>query len=142
MPNYDLNVLRANLKTLLETVASVAFVYDRRNPTIEGYPCIIFDVVENNNIMLTNVENERTITFRIWLVQEIGVAGMATANDLLDTLTNETVTILESISNITLSNTATWLMPNVGGRQEVSSPQGSAIWQVLNLQVRVVSNVL
>ena len=142
MPTYDLAAIRSELETLLGTVPTVSFVYPRRNPTIEGYPCIIFDIVSADNEMLTNVQNERTLVFRIWLVQEIGNAGMETANQLLDDLTKDTIAILEDTDNISLDGNVDWIMPVEGAREEVSSPQGSAIWQILDLQVRVVSSVL
>lgn len=142
MPAYNLQIIRGKIKTLLQTVTEVAYVYDRRNPNIEGYPAIVFDIERNDNEMLTNVENLRTITFRIWIMQEIGTAGADSANQYLDEATQKVVVALEDITNLDLGGNVDWIMPVEGARQEVSSPEGSIIWQVLDLRVRVSSNVL
>jgi len=142
MPSYNLQTIRANIKTLLQTVTEIAFVYDRRNPNIEGYPAIIFDIDRNDNEMLTNVENLRTITFRIWIIQEVGVKGANDANGFLDTTTQKVVVALEKIANLDLSGQVDWIMPVEGARQEVTSPEGSVIWQILDLKVRVSSSVI
>jgi hypothetical protein len=139
---YNLQTFRSALKTLLQTVTEVAYVYDRRNPNIEGYPAIIFDITKNQNEMLTNVENLRETTFTIWLIAEVGVAGMANANSYLDNVTKKVVEALEDIDNLSLGGNVDWIMPVEGAREEVSSTQGSAIWQILELRVRVSSSVL
>lgn len=142
MPAYDLAAIRTSIYSLLTTCPTLSYVYNRRNPTIEGYPCAIFDIVQNTNEMLTNVENERTIVFRIWLIQEVGVKGMTDANAILDNVTSEVIDTFEGIGNITLGGYCDWVMPVEGAREEVSSPQGSAIWQIVDLQVRVTSFVI
>jgi hypothetical protein len=142
MPTYNLATIRGAIKTILESVSSLAYVYDRRNPIIEGYPCAIFDITNNENDMLTNVENERKITYTIWLIQEVGIQGMTDANVLLDEITREAIENLESRANLTLGGLVDWIMPAEGKREEVSSPEGSAIWQVLNLDVRVTTSVV
>ena len=92
--------------------------------------------------MLTNTENIRTVTFTIWLIAEIGVAGASAANSYLDKITEKVVIALEDIDNLSLSGNVDWIMPVEGVREEVSSPQGSAIWQTLDLRVRVSNSVL
>ena len=139
---YDLDLIRTALKTLLATITEIAFVYDRRNPNIEGFPAVIFDITNNENIMLTNTQNQRTITYTLYIIAEIGTAGATQANTILDIATKKVVEILEDKDNITLSGNADWIMPVVGAREEVSSPNGSQIWQQLDLQVRVVSSIL
>lgn len=137
--SYDLSAIRAAIKTLLQQVTELSFVYDRRNPTIEGYPCAIFDITDNRSDIYSNVENERRITFTIWLIQEIGTAGAAVADGILDDATQAVIAKLEDKDNISLSGLVDWIMPTAGKREEVSSPEGSAIWQVLNLEVRITS---
>jgi len=142
MPTYNLATIRAAIKSILSGVSDLAYVYDRRNPNIEGYPCAIMDITENSNEMLTNIENERRIRFTIWLIQEIGVKGADNANDILDEITREAVEALENIDNISLGGLVDWIMPAEGKREEVSSPEGSAIWQILNVDVRVTTSVI
>lgn len=142
MPTYNLASIRGAIKTILESVTDLAFVYDRRNPVVEGYPCAIMDITGNSNDMLTNVENERKISFTIWLIQEIGIKGTGDANAILDEITREAVEKLENIANVSLGGLVDWIMPAEGKREEVSSPEGSAIWQILNVDVRVTTSVL
>lgn len=139
---YDLDLIRTALKTLLTTVTEIAFVYDRRNPNIEGFPAIVFDITNNENVMLTNVQNQRTIVFTIYIIDEVGVAGADQANDILDVATKKVVEALEDKDNLTLGGTADWIMPVAGSREEIASPNGSQIWQQLDLRVRVVSSIL
>lgn len=142
MPTYDLDATRTALKTLLETITEIAFVYDRRNPNLEGYPAIVFDIVSNENEMLTNVENLRTIMFSIWIIQEINVIGMDQANEILDIATQKVVNVLEDIDNISLSGNVDWMRPISGPREEAQSPKGSVMWQRIDLDMRVASSVL
>ena len=142
MATYNLALIRTAIKGILEGVSGLAYVYDRRNPIVEGYPCAIMDISNNVNDMLTNVENERKITFTIWLIQEVGIMTMEEANTSLDEITREAVEALEKRSNLTLGGLVDWIMPAEGKREEVSSPEGSAIWQILNLDVRVTTSVL
>lgn len=142
MPTYNLASIRTAIKTILAGVSGLAFVYDRRNPNIEGYPCAIMDITANANEMLTNVENERKISFTIWLIQEIGVQGADVANDILDEITRQSVEALENISNVSLGGLVDWIMPTEGKREEVSSPEGSAIWQILNVDIRVTTSIV
>jgi hypothetical protein len=139
---YDLSTIRATLKTLFETISEIAFVYDRRNPTVEGYPCIIFDIEKNESEMLTNTQNLRTITFRVWVMTEIPVGGASKANDILDNATTAVVEAVENITNLQLGGDINWLPPVEGARQEVSSPTGNLIWQILDLRCRIISSVL
>ena len=140
--SYNLATIRAELKTLLSTITEIAFVYDRRNPNIEGFPAIIFDITRNENEMLTNTENLRTIIFTIYIIAEIGLSGATQANTFLDDTTKKVVETLEDIDNLSLSGNVDWIMPVEGTREEVQSPQGSQIWQQLDLRVRVSSSVL
>lgn len=139
---YDLATIRGKIKTLLQTVTEIAYVYDRRNPNIEGYPAIIFDIERNDNVMLTNVENLRTITFRVWILAEVGVAGAANANRILDNATKAVVNAVEDIDNLQLGGDVDWITPVEGARQEVASPNGSIIWQILDLRTNISSSVV
>ena len=140
--SYDLSQIRATLKSLFQTITEIAYVYDRRNPTVEGYPCIIFDIERNDSEMITNTQNLRTITFRVWIMTEIPVAGASTANEILDNATTAVVTEVENIANLELGGDIQWLPPTEGARQEVSSPTGNLIWQILDLRCKIISSVL
>lgn len=139
---YNLSTIRANLKTLLQTVTQVAFVYDYMNPNVEGYPAIIFDITNNESEMLTNTDNLRTITFSVYLLAEIPVNGQSEAKRILDVATKNVVEALEDIDNLTLSASVDWVMPTVGPREQISTPEGMVFSQRLDVQVKVSSSIL
>lgn len=139
---YALATIRANLKTLLQTVTEISYVYDYNNANPEGYPAIIFDITENQSDMLTDTENIRTITFTAYILCEIGTAGLTTAKGILDTATQQVVTALEKITNMTLSGSVDWVMPTVGARNEFTTPEGSVLSQELKIQAKVASSIL
>jgi hypothetical protein len=139
---YDINTIRNEVKNLLDTIPGIANVYSRRNPTVLGYPAIIFDVEKNESEMITNVENLRTITFRVWIMTEVNTAGPDNANRILDNATTAVIETVENIANLKLGNKISWLPPVEGARQEVSSPTGNLIWQILDLRCRIISSVL
>lgn len=142
MATYNLATIRANLKTLLESVTQIAHVYDHFEMNIAGYPAIIFDISKNENSMLTDADNLRKITFTIYILTEINVAGRDTAKDLLDTATNNVVTALESLANMTLSGSCDWIMPAVGNRDEFAVGDGLVFSQKIDLDVNISSSIV
>lgn len=142
MATFDINAVRTQIKTLLQTATELAFVYDYANPDIAGYPCAIFDVSNENSEMMDDSNNLRTMTWTIWILQEITVKGEAAAKTLLDAAVKNVVNILEKKTNDTLSNTVDWIMPSVGRRSQVPTPQGAAFMQELILQAKVASTIL
>lgn len=140
--SYDLGTIRANLKTLLQTVTEIAYVYDYNNPSVEGYPAIIFDITENQSEMLTDTENIRTITFTAYILCETSIKTYAQAKDILDTATKQVITALEKITNMTLSSSVDWIVPTVGGRTEFNTPEGSVLSQELKIQAKVTSSIM
>lgn len=139
---YDLTTIRANIKTLLQTVTEIAYVYDYNNPNVEGYPAIIFDITNSESEFLTDTENLRTITFTIYILAEIPVKGQNLSKTILDTATKQVVTALEDIDNISLSGAVDWIMPAVGSRTQFTTPEGSVLSQELQIKVKVSSSIL
>ena len=142
MATFDINNVRAAIKTLLQTVSELAFVYDYSNPDIAGYPAAIFDVSNENSEMMDDSNNLRTMTWTIWILQEIGVAGEQAAKTLLDAAVKNVVNTLEKKSNDTLGNTVDWIMPVVGRRSHVPTPSGAAFMQEVILNAKVASTIL
>lgn len=139
---YDPNLIRAEIKTLLQTITEIAFVYDRRNPNIEGYPAIIFDITDAESERLTNVQNLRTIEFQVYVIVAIENIGAAQANSILDVATKKVVEVLEDVDNQSLTGLVDFTEPVAGPKEEQSSPQGSQIWQRLDFRVKIASSVL
>lgn len=142
MAVYDIGAIRAALKALLTSVSSVQNVYDYRNSAIDGYPSVLFDLDNEDGQMLDDANNQRIITFKLWVVTEIPVDGLQAAKDLLDSVTKDVINVLEKKSNQTLSNTCDWLMPVIGRRDQSTSPEGNFFYQELNLKVYVTSSIL
>lgn len=142
MATFDINNVRAQIKTLLETATELAYVYDYANPDVSGYPCAIFDVSNENGEMLDDSNNLRTMTWNIWILQEISVAGEQTAKTILDAAVKKVINTLEKKSNGTLGNTVDWIMPIVGRRTHVPTPNGGAFMQEILLNAKVASTIL
>ncbi len=142
MSTFDIDATRSALKTLLQTATEVAYVYDYSNPDIAGFPCIIFDVSNEQAEMYDDSGNLRTITFTIWALQEITSIGEQGAKTNLDKVVKSVINILEKKTNDTLSGTVDWIMPVVGRRSHVTTPQGAAFMQEIVLNAKVYSSIL
>lgn len=142
MSTYDPNAIRAQIKSLLQTVTEISYVYDYRTSNIEGYPAIIFDMTNEEGEMLDDANNVRKITFTIWIVCELKVAGSASSKTILDNATKAVINILEKKSNDTLSGTVDWTMPVMGQRSEVQTPEGTTIYQEVKLLCNIASTIL
>ncbi len=146
MATFDIAQVRSALKTLLTTLTGanqkISFVYDYSNPKIEGYPAIIFDVTAEDAQMLDDSNNVRAITFTLWVVNEVAVEGQSGAKDLLDAAVKDVINTLELKSNDTLSGNVDWIMPVIGKRQQVQSPEGLVMYQEIILKCQVSSSIL
>lgn len=140
--SFDISATRAQIKTLLSTVPGLAFVYDFNNPNVEGYPCAIFDVTDEQAQFFDEVSNLRTIQFTINVLQEISVAGEQTAKNQLDAVVKDIINLLEKSSNTSLSGTVDWIIPVTGARKHVATPQGGAYAQEVLLKANVISSIL
>ena len=140
--SYNLETLRANLKTLLVAVTEIQNVYDYAEPEIAGYPAIIFDIVEKDDEWKTNTDVLRTITFRVWILIETKVGGLETAKDRLDRATKTVVEALEDADNQTLSGACDWILPTAGTRSQIQGPNGNLLSQTLDVRVKVLSSIL
>ena len=142
MSTYSIGALRAALKALLSSVSSVDVVYDFPQPSLAGYPAIVFDLDNEDANMLDDANNTRILTFRIWLICEIPENGLQAAKDLLDSVTKDVINVLEKVSNQTLSGNCDWMIPVIGKRAQSLSTQGNFFYQELMLKINVVSSIL
>jgi len=142
MSTYDPSAIRSQIKTLLQTVSEVAVVYDYRAVSLSGYPAIIFDLTNEDGTMLDDANNLRVLTFTIWIVCELPVKGEDLAKTILDNTTKSVINVLELKANDTLSGTVDWIMPVMGTRQEVATPEGNSIYQEIKLRCNVASTIL
>lgn len=141
MAQYDPAAVRSAIKALLDAIPSVESVYDFAQPTIEGYPAIIFELTQEDGTMLDDITNTRVMTFDVWVACEIPVNGIADATALLDSTTKDVINVLEKRDNQTLSGACDWMMPVIGKREQIGSPEGNFLYQQLQLKVNIASSI-
>jgi len=144
MTTYDPGAIRAQIKSLLNqlTTTTVSYVYDFNNPNIDGYPAVIFDITDESNNMLDDSNNMRVITFTMYVITEIKVAGLDPATTILDNAVKSIINLVEKKSNDTLSDTVDWVTPVLGKRAQTNSPEGNFIYQELQLKCNIASTIL
>jgi len=145
MTAYNPTNVRAELKALLQTQTTVvasANVHDFYNPNINGYPAIIFDISQEDASMLDDANNLRVMTFTLYIITEIKVAGLSEAKDILDVAVRTIINTLELKSNATLNGSVDWVMPVMGRRSEISSPEGSLLSQEMVVRCNIASTIL
>lgn len=142
MATYNPAAIRAAVKALLIGATGISTVYDFFNPTIDGYPCIIFDIDNEDGTMLDDINNLRVITFKVWIAAELAIAGQEAASGFLDTAVQSVINTLEKRGNDTLSGTVDWVMPVSGQRSQVASPDGNFMYQELFLRCNIASSIL
>lgn len=142
MSTYDPSAVRAQIKTLLQTVTELQVVYDYRSSVISGYPAVIFDMTNEEGTMLDDANNVRKLTFTIWIICELPIKGEDQAKTILDNATKAVINVLEDRDNATLGGTVDWVMPAVGQRAEVAGVGGNTIYQEIRLVCNVASTIL
>jgi len=126
--------VRAKIKTLLESIAEIAFVADFHDPNLEGFPAVTFDVSDEDGEFLTNKENLRTITYAIVIYQEIKVIKLPDATRILDVVADKIIEAFENDFNLT--GEVDWCMPLAGPRGQFEASNGTVLFQELTLQCR------
>ena len=141
MATYNIGAVRTGITNVLSAVANLANVYAYPNPEIQGYPAAIFVMDQEDGSFLDTANNTRILTFKIWVICEIANKGLTAADTLLDDVSTAVVAALESAANQTLGGACDWMMPVMGTRQQVASPEGSLLYQELNLKVYIASAI-
>jgi len=132
--------IRTAIKTILDGISELSFVYTFHQSDIGGYPAVTFDVSDSTNDFLTNAENLRAFTFLIVIYQEVkNIGGLENATTLLDTVADKIIDAFEK--DLTLGGVVEWSNPLTGPRQAFDTPQGLVITQQLSLQCNVVALV-
>jgi hypothetical protein len=133
-----LQTIRTAIYNKLNTVLSgkvAVYPYYESDPS--QYPCIIFDITNQQNDFLTNLENMSSITFKMTLlVQQVGNGtrvGLTEqeATNKLDALTDIIIDAIEDDFN--LSGVVDYCIPTVGTREIMEVPNGWAKAQNINL---------
>jgi hypothetical protein len=137
----SLATIRQALKTSLETVLdgrAMVYSYYENNP--QNYPCVIFDISNQQGDFLTDAENLHSITFQAILQVKFGTAlDEEQATTKLDELADIITAQLES--DWSLGSTVDFCTPVVGQRELVEIPNGTAKAQYINIVVKYTSVV-
>ena len=126
------STIRAKIKTILEAVDKVSFVFDYHEPKLTGFPAVTFDVSQNESEFLTNRENLRTVSYTIVIYQEISVKGLSEAKRILDAVADDVIDAFEDDFN--LGGEVDWCVPLAGPRGQFQTPAGVVTFQQLTLQ--------
>lgn len=122
------------LNTLLNGKVKV-YAYYESNPS--QYPCIIFDITNQQNDFLTNTENSSSLTFKmVLMVQQVGDGvrvGLTEqqATDKLDALTDIIIDALED--DWSLGGVTDYCIPTASTRETWEIPNGFARCQNINI---------
>jgi len=141
----NFTTVRAALKAKIATVTDftdpdtgVVRVDDFHRAELLGYPSCTFDVSDNSDDFLTNVDNMRTITYQIVIYQEVnGVGGLEQATTNLDLVTDKVIAAIES--DYQLANGSTPVVDwcdavNVGKRTQFTHLNGLVLAQELSVK--------
>ena len=126
--------IRAAIKAKLDAITELAFVNDKLDENITGFPAAIFDLVSEDNIFLTNKENLKTMVFNIVIYQEIGTLGKDDAKRILDVTVNKVVDAFDNDFN--LGGEVDWCIPVRGDRGQANTSSGAAYGQELQISCR------
>lgn len=141
MAAYSIGAVRAGIKAVLDAITSLQAVYNYPNAEIEGYPAAIFVMDQEDASFLDTANNTRILTFKIWVICEVAENGLTAADTLLDSVSTDVINALESSAHQTLGGACDWMMPVMGTRQQVASPEGNMLYQELNLKVYIASAI-
>ena len=126
--------LRTKIKSVLQSVTELAFVYDFHKTDLEGYPAATFDVASEEGVFLTNKENLRTIAYTIVVYQEVAVKGLDEATNILDAAADAVIAAFEAKED--LDGVVDWCLPLAGPRGQFQAGAGLVAFQQLTLQCR------
>ena len=142
MTTYNIASIRSAISALLSAITTISEVHSYMAAQLTNYPAIIFELDNEDAEMLDTTNNTRILTFKLWIVVEVANEGISAASALLDGVTKDVINVLELQSNSTLSGNADWVMPVMGKRDQVASPEGSLMYQELLFKVYVASTIL
>jgi hypothetical protein len=130
------NTIRTAIKTVLDELVGsgqpLVVVYPYHESNISGFPAITFDISDVSSDFLTNAENVRRYSWKIYIYKQINeVVPLSDAVAILDATADAVIDKIEG--NLTLNNTVDYCRPVVGPRNFAHSTTGEALVQELTL---------
>jgi hypothetical protein len=130
------NTIRTQLKAVLNTLTGagkLSIVYEYHEGNLASFPSATFDVSDVSNDFLTNAENIRQYSWKVFVYQDIqpGTVDLSDAVRILDNVCDDIIQAIET--NLTLNSTCDYSRPAVGPRMFMQSPQGEMLVQELTI---------
>ena len=134
--------LIANIKTILDEVSELAYVYDYPVVDLDGYPSAIFYPVSVDNDYLTNKENLKAYKFKIFIVVEMKVKDKQTAfNTILAGAVDAVIQALDTgWDGGTIAGHRAWYRLDSGDWYSNEVTDGQQGIAELNLTVNLMTN--
>lgn len=88
-------VIRPLILTKLQSISDIQFADDKHSSNLTGFPAATFEPSGNENIYLTNAENQRKYIFDIIIHQEITKAGRDEAIRILGETVDAVITAFD-----------------------------------------------
>ena len=132
MFNTIRNAIESVLNELVGVGQPLVVVYPYHESALSGFPAITFDISDVSSDFLTNAENVRKYSWKIYIYKQINeVVPLSEAVTILDAAADAVIDKIEQ--NLTLNDTVDYCRPVVGPRSFASSTTGEALVQELTL---------
>jgi hypothetical protein len=130
------------IETTLQKVDKLAKIYDYNTSNLEGFPCAVYLPVAFNNDYLTNQENIKGYSFKIYVYVETKIAGKDVAlKDILVPVVDDIIKQFDTDWNFgTIEGHRVWTKMTNGNWGIVGIAQGEALFAELNLTINLISN--
>jgi len=137
--------IKAVLDTLTGAGQPFTSIYDRplaKDETIEAYPAVVFYPVAVTNEFMTNVENSKQYDFKVFVMTEVEVAGIATAfNTILAGAVDDVIQKFDDEwDGGVVSGHRVWYRLESGDWYLTQEQNGLLATAELNLQIKLATN--
>lgn len=123
--------LRSTIRTKLGTVSDLQVVEDKHTSNLSGFPAATFEPSGNENVFLTNAENQRRYAFDIIIHQEVTKAGRDEAIRILGEAVDAVISAFDTDFN--LGSTVDWCFPIPSAWGEYKSGNATVKYAMITL---------
>lgn len=134
--------LLPKIQTTLAKCDKISRIYNYPIKTFEGYPCVMYLPTNFDNDYLTTAENIKGYNFKLFVIQEMGVAGnQASINTILAGVVDQIIAQFDEDWNQgTLEGHRIWWRLNAGDWGFADEKAGRVVFAELNLTVNLMTN--
>lgn len=131
MTNFQ--TLRATVRTKLGTVTELQVVEDKHTSALSGFPAATFEPSGNQNLFLTNAENQRRYAYDIVIHQEVTKAGRDEAVRILGEAVDAVISAFDTDFN--LGSTVDWVEALPSAWDQYKSGSATVLYAMINLVI-------